>query len=1303
MNWKRTAGWTASIVGILIVVVLVGGYFVLRSGAFHRYVIRQVVARAEKATGGKAEVRSLDFHVGSLSADLTGFVLRGTEGHGQPPLLQVQRITVGLRIFSLLHKQFGLSELIVDHPVVHLYVDREGHSNVPQPAPAKPGGSSFNLFNFTIAHAELNNGEIFVNDKKSAVDADVYNLNANVDYNSLLSKYHGSLGYNDGRVRYAGYAPLTNSLDVKFSATPSEASVSPLQFAVGSSRITVNARLHNYGEPMVDGSYSVLLHTQDFSRMLATSAEASGDISLSGEIQYRRNPRIPMIRAVTLDARLQSPELIVRSPQANIKARSLRGEFELADGNLKGRAVGVDLLDGIVTATFDIRNLDGTPEGNFQAAMQRISLQAAKESLWTASARQVPVSGTLEGSVSGSWVGSVKNLQARSDMTVRGKIGASRGKQPAPLNADLHLSYDGRHEALTLRDTRFVTAGTTVTAQGTIGANASLQIQAQTDDIGRLMILAKAFGSSGSELGEVSGSAKLSASVQGSVKVPQISAQLTAANLHVNGTAWKSLHVAAKASPSQIVVQNVSLVGAKQGQVTFSGGVDLQHWSYVPSAPIRAKASLKQIRIAELEKLAGKSYPISGMLAADLSFHGSQLDPVGNGALHLTDAKIAGQPMQNATVQFNASQGTIHSTLSVATPAGNASGTVAFTPKTKSYQFELSAPEITLEKIEAVQAKIFDASGKFAIQGSGSGTLANPQLSATIKAPQLQFEETSIADINAQLEVSNHVANVSLTTNVAQASVQAKGQMNLSGDYYATANLDTSVVPLTPVLAAYVSGLPAGLQATTEIHASLKGPLKDPARVEAHVTIPSLKANYQKLEISNAGPIRINYANSVAVIEPAEMRGTGTSLQFQGRIPVRDKNAMRISAKGSVNLGLLSMFSPDLTSSGNIALDLQTTGGASGVEGKIRIQNASFSTLTSPVAIEKLSGTLDVRKGRIQISDLSGQMGGGQISAGGFVTYRPQLQLNLALQAKSVRLLYPEGLRTVLDGNVNFTGSSAAAVLQGRVLIDSISFTPEFDLASFANQLSGNTAPPSGENFADRVKLSISVQTAGQFAATSSQVSLEGQANLRVIGTASDPVIIGRADISSGEVFFMKKRYELQRGIVNFVNPSRTEPVLNMLISTTVEQYNLSVTLMGPLDRLRTSYVSDPPLSPVDIINLIARGQTTEESTPGNFGADSILASGIASQLSSSLGKLAGFSSIQIDPLLQSNGQSPTARVIVQQRVSRNLLFTFSTDVTDPQSEIVQGEYQVNKRWSVSATRDENGGIGVDARYHTNF
>jgi len=277
-----------------------------------------------------------------------------------------------------------------------------------------------------------------------------------------------------------------------------------------------------------------------------------------------------------------------------------------------------------------------------------------------------------------------------------------------------------------------------------------------------------------------------------------------------------------------------------------------------------------------------------------------------------------------------------------------------------------------------------------------------------------------------------------------------------------------------------------------------------------------------------------------------------------------------------------------------------------------------------------------------------------------------------------------------------------ASTLSGRVLIDGLSFTPDFDLASFSDQFSTGAAP-SQPGFADTIGLSIAVQSRENLNATSSQVSLEGQAALQVRGTAANPVITGRTTLNSGELFYRNVRYQLQRGVITFDDPNQTHPVMNVSVGTTIEQYNLTLTLRGPLDKLTTSYVSDPPLAQADIINLVARGKTTQESAASSQSTDSMIASQAAGQLSSGVQKLAGISSLQIDPTMGGNNQNPSARIAIQQRVTKNFLFTFSTDVSQPGSEIVQGEYHINKRWSVSVSRDQLGGVSVDGRYHKRF
>ena len=457
-------------------------------------------------------------------------------------------------------------------------------------------------------------------------------------------------------------------------------------------------------------------------------------------------------------------------------------------------------------------------------------------------------------------------------------------------------------------------------------------------------------------------------------------------------------------------------------------------------------------------------------------------------------------------------------------------------------------------------------------------------------------------------------------------------RVNLTGDYYTDASIDTTVVPLDVLLATYAGRVPEGFKGQSEFHATLKGPLKNKSQVEAHLTIPTLSASYQSLQIGAASPIRADYSHSVVTLQPVEIRGTGTSLRLQGSVPLGGPTAPSLTAQGSVDVQILRIVAPDVQSSGTVALDIRASGSTAqpSIQGQVHLKDIAVSTLEAPLGIEKMNGTLDISSDHVQVSSLTAQIGGGQISLGGSVAYRPSLQFNLAMNGKSVRLRYPDGLRTVLDSNLAFSGNAQSSTLNGRVLIDTLGFTPDFDLATFSDQFSGNAATPAQPGFADNVRLAIGVQSKENLSATSSQISLEGHVDLHVIGTAANPVIIGRTDLTSGELFYRNVRYQLERGIITFDNPDQTTPVLNVSVTTTIKQYNLTLDLRGPFDKLTTSYVSDPPLATADIISLVASGKTTQEPAQST---DSMIASGAVSQVAGGVQKLTGISSLEIDPL----------------------------------------------------------------------
>ena len=1303
MKWRANIGWTFVAIGAVLLVAVLGGYFYLKTDSFRQFAMRTIIEQTNRATGGGTQLQSFDFQLSTLTAHLYGIVVRGKEPANAPPLLAADSLTVKLKILSVLHHKINLRELLIDHPVVYIRVNSKGETNLPQ-APPKQSSSNTNVFDLAVGHVGLTNGEVNYKDRKLPLDADLHNLTTDIRFDPIGTRYVGSISYDNGHVQYGEYAPMPHSLNVKFKAAPSEFALESAVLKIASSTATLRANVSNYNNPTISGDYDIRLHTQDFASM-SPSAKPAGDVVLAGKLYYRNDPNQLALRNAALDGHIVSEEFNAIASGRRIDVRKLHGNYQLANGSFHATGVVADLLGGQIHADAEMLNLDKTPSSRISAELRDISLQAAKHVAQEPELNRVSIVGSVSGTVRAAWTGSVSNVRAHSDLFVRAATGAnSPSSREVPLNGVVHADYDGRAGALVLRDTTLRIPSATLTANGEVSKNSSLQIQANASDLHQLAALAASFSSNPSASAPVSGSADVNATVRGSLQAPQITGRVSAQNIEVQGSKWKSADFSLQAGPSHAAISNGTLVAARQGRATFSGSVRLRDWSYDPSDPIQAKLDVTQMPIADLQHLANAQYPISGDLSANLSLSGSQLDPRGSGSFNIANARAYGEPMQKLALHFRAENGSLDSTLNVTMLAGSATANLTFTPKTRAYKVSLNSPGIDLQKLHTIQAKNLVVNGTIQISANGQGTLDNPQLDASVQVPSLAMQDKVISGIKADLRVANKQADLVLDSQVMEATVRARGHVNLTGDYEANATLDTSAVPLDALMAAFTT-VPQGFQGQTEAHVTLKGPLKDKTKLEAHLTIPTLSASYQSLQIGAARPIKADYSQSVLTIQPAEIRGTGTSLRIQGSVPLAGTAAPTLTAQGSIDAQILRIADPDLQSSGTVALDVRTSASENGpqVTGQVRLQNISVSTTTAPMGIQNLNGALDISNDRVQISNVKAQVGSGELTAGGSVTYRPAVQFNLAFNGKSVRLRYPDGLRTVLDSNLAWTGNMQGSTLNGRVLVGALSFTPDFDLASFGDQFSTSVSTPAEPGFADTINLQIAVQSKGTLNATSSQVSLEGDADLRVGGTAANPVITGRTDLNAGELFYRNVRYTLQRGIITFDNPTETHPVMNVAVGTTIEQYNLTINMRGPLEALTATYSSDPPLATADVINLIARGKTTSEQAASSQSTDSMVASQAVSQVSGGIQKLAGISSLQIDPLLGGNNQNPGARIALQQRVTKNFLFTFSTDVSQPGNELVQGDYQITKRWSVSVARDQLGGVSVDGKFHTSF
>jgi translocation and assembly module TamB len=1295
------------LVGLLVLTVL------LHSESLHRYVISKAEAGASDSLNAQVRLRDFKLNLSNLTLDLYDVTIHGSEPDPNAPLLRMDHLGASVKIISAMHRRWNLSDIQVDHPVVHLLIDKDGNNNLPKPKPTN--SSNTNIFDLAIKRAVLNRGEVYYNDRKSALDANLQDVEFQSSYDSTgRGRYYGTLGYKQGNLHFGDYAPVQHDLSASFDANRSGIKLDPVNFSIGQSHVLLHAAMQNYAEPTVTAKYDAALDATEFRKILKNSSIPRGMVHLAGNAQYRNEPNKPMLETVTVDGDVSSPALLVEQPSLKTEIRSIDGHYKVVGGNAELSAFRANVFGGEITATAAVKDLAGAEIGTLHANAKGISAAALKSLANSASLKDVNVSGELNATADAKWSGNMNHLAAGTDANLTASVtNRANGSAQMPVNAVIHAKYAGDSKTIALRQSYLRTPQTSINLDGTIADRSSLQIQLRSSDLSEIDTLAKLMQTPGQPAPQplgLRGTASFSGQVRGTTANPQLTGQLAADNLQVHGSSWRQLRTNIALSPSSAALQNGSLIPATRGRITFNLQVGLKKWAYTSSNPISIALNANQISLQELPQAANQNYPASGTLNLNVNVHGSQLNPIGEGSLSLVKAKIGQEPIQSVNVKFNGTGDVVRATLDARIPAGATQGTLTYYPKQQGYEAVLKAANLQLGLLQTLRAKNMQIAGALNINVSGRGTIQNPQLEATITIPQLQVKDQALKGISLQANVANHVGTFALNSEVENTYVKANGKVNLTGDYLADVSLDTQGIPLQPIFAMYAPAQAPDMNGETELHVTLKGPLKNKDAVEAHASIPVLKASYKQLQIAAASPIKVDYANGVLTVQPSEIRGTDTDLRFGGRIPLSSGAPVSLNANGNINLELAQIFVPDLQSKGQIRFAINSGGSLSNpdVQGKIEIVDADILPADSPVGLSGGNGVLTLTNDRLQVTSFTGNVGGGQVKGTGAVTYKPALQFNLALSGEGIHFLYANSIRIGADMNLALTGNLDAAYLRGGVQLTRVSFTPDFDLVTFASQFSGDTVSAPAGGFQQNLHLAIAVQSTSQLDLVSKGLSLQGSANLRVTNTADNPVILGRATVTGGDVIFNGNRYVLQLGSIEFVNPVETEPVVNLSASTTINQYNIDLRLHGPLTELQTTYNSDPALPPVDIINLIAFGKTTEASaqspTTGSMGAESVIASGLTSQVTSKVSKIAGISQLSIDPGLGGGGgQNNGPKIAIQQRVTGNLFVTFATDLTGTQREQIQVEYHLSPKWSVSGIRDQNGGFGFDAKAHKDF
>jgi translocation and assembly module TamB len=371
-----------------------------------------------------------------------------------------------------------------------------------------------------------------------------------------------------------------------------------------------------------------------------------------------------------------------------------------------------------------------------------------------------------------------------------------------------------------------------------------------------------------------------------------------------------------------------------------------------------------------------------------------------------------------------------------------------------------------------------------------------------------------------------------------------------------------------------------------------------------------------------------------------------------------------------------------------------------------------------PNGISNANGLLSFNGTEAVIQNLTGETGGGKISISGFAGYGgPEMQFRVQASADGVHVAYPPTVTTQASAQLSIAGTTSRSLLSGTVTIQDVALHSHSDMGSLLNSAA---APPPAASVSTGIlagmRFDVKVQTSPeiQFRTTLTE-NLQADANLTLRGNPDHPGMIGRVTVTQGNVLFAGTKYTIDQGVVTFYNPQKIEPILNVDLETTVQGVDVALSVSGPVDRMKLSYRSDPPLQFTDIVSLLGSGKAPTSDpvlaarTPaapqqsfGQSGASTILGAAVANPVSGRLQRLFGVSKLKIDPQI-TGANTPQATLTLQQQISSDITFTYIQDVTQSNSQIIRVEWAVNPNWSAIAARDRNGQFDVDVFYKKRF
>jgi len=1325
-RWLRHVVW---ILGAKIFLIVTGLVIFLGSGAGNPLLSRLLISRLEQMTGGKVELRALSIQWLAARATIKGLVIHGRESAGTEPLFAAEQVQAGLQIDSFWGRRISLNELFIEKPHVHIRVEKSGATNLP--APARP--ASINkpwpdtLFQLRIRRLLLADGWVLYNDTKTPITVQGVDLRLGLDAAGTRDHplYLGNLDWQTTQLTSKRYAPLPVSLSAKFTLWRDGFALEQGVLSAGHSHLDAQAEMNSFSNPQWSFRYRGWIDLLDFRETLREPMVPTGRVDVGGEGQFAGGQ---------YHGSGSYSGQNIALPYVDFHATGLtsRGSYRIDNRGLEVPDFFAGAFGGRVTGRVTMR-FDGL-QFKADTHVQDVRLAGVLPSI---EHRNFPIDelhwdGQITADTVETWSGPFQHFE------ISAKTVWENPEQPAehhqPVTADWKFRYRYDPNILTIDSGEFETPSSRGSIDGILAPrNSALNVRFQTGAIETYKDFINALRGAGPHSPEaakpISGSVGWDGKIAGASGGPAFLGHLRGERVRYDGVFLDYLDGDLTYAPLEFTLVR-GHVRRGEMETDIEANLSLANWSFLPESNWTAEINFERVPVESIEPLLGLWYPVNGSLTGQFHGRGTRRKPSVTGLFDLADGKVYGLSFNRLRGQLNVSPDEVRiadAELRFFPPgkengrgAGIITGSAGYRHEDQTISADLVGAALPLENFEKLQSTRLPVGGQVSFRLKANGPVRTPLGDGTFRVVDLRIGQVIVGSFDGKLTSDSRQAQLELGSAMTTGEVRGGCTLGLADPYPLSGKVSIKNINLDPFLLTALHLKEFSGHANADGDISLNGSLKQPESIIVDANLSRLAMNYANVRLENTGPVHFRSTKDSLEIDPVTLHGVDTNLQIAGSVQFAGRRGVGLRLNGALDLRLISGFAPNLDARGpaQINASFEGTLDRPRITGRVHIENASARAADFPTGLSAIKGDVVFDATRLYFENMNAESGGGALHLSGSVNYAESpLRYDVSVYTERVRIRYPEGMSWLVGGSLRLTGTPTAGLLSGRVTIERVTLTQGLEVAGMLVQAKeGISSPATSSPYLRNLQFDLEALSAPDARMEWPGAELHADANLRVRGTWEHPILLGHIHILSGDLYFAGNRYRVTRGDLNFSNPFRLDPVLNVEATTTIQQYEITLNFNGPASKLTLAYRSDPPLPANDIITLLALGQTSSEATArsggtsqsGTAGASAILSEAISSQLGGRLERLFGITRFRVDPGLAGVGstgseQNAAARITVEQQIARNLTITYVSNVSSTQQQVIQVEYNVDRNVSIVGLRDQNGTFGIDIKIKKRF